>query len=84
MNPSNAGSRVNATSTAVSTVAAAASPIAVRNGTPTTLNPASAITTVAPANVTAEPAVAVARAIDSSGSIPAASCVRCRELMNNE
>ncbi len=74
--PSIAGTRVSAISTAVSTVPAAARPIAVRNGTPTRLSPASAMTTVAPANSTAEPAVAVALATDSSSSSPSASCDR--------
>ena len=50
---------------------------------PTTARPDSAMTTVSPAKTTAEPAVPVARAADSSGSMPAASWVRCRDRMNS-
>jgi hypothetical protein len=56
----------------------------VRNGMPTTARPERAMTTVSPANTTAEPAVPVARAADSSGSMPAASWLRCRDRMNSE
>ncbi len=80
--PSTAGSRVIATSTATTTAAEAARPITVRNGTPATASPASAATTVSPANTTALPAVALARAAASSGSRPSARWRRCRETMN--
>ena len=82
-NPSSAGTSVSETATATATVPAAASPIAVMNGIPTTASEARAITTVAPAKTTALPAVATARAADSSGSIPANSCARWREMMNS-
>ena len=49
---------------------------------PTTASPDSAMTTVRPAKTTAEPAVPTARAADSSGSMPEASWVRCRDRMN--
>lgn len=52
-------------------------------GTPATESPARAISTVAPANTTALPAVAVARAMDSFTGVPAASWLRWRETMNS-
>jgi hypothetical protein len=55
----------------------------VRNGIPTTARPESAMTTVSPAKTTADPAVPTARAADSSGSMPDASWVRCRDRMNS-
>ena len=67
----------------MTTVAAAATPMTVRNGMPTTASAASAITTVRPAKTTAEPAVATARPIDSSMSMPPRSCIRCRLTMNS-
>lgn len=79
---SSAGSSEMAMSTAIATVPAAASPMMVRNGIPTTDRPASAMSTVSPANTTAEPAVPVARPIDSSMAIPARSWFRCRDTMN--
>ena len=74
--PSSAGSRVSAMSTATATVTAAARPIWVRNGMPTTDSAASAMTTVRPAKTTADPAVPTARPAASSGSRPAASSCR--------
>ena len=71
--PKMAGSSVVAMRTAVRTVPAAASPITVRNGMPTTDNAASAMITVHPANTTAVPAVPTAIAADSAGDSPAAS-----------
>ena len=65
-----AGSSVSAISTASDTVPAAAMPITVRNGMLTTSRPTSAMTTVAPANTTALPAVAVACAAASRPSMP--------------
>ena len=70
-------------STAMTTVAAAATPMTVRNGIPTTESAASAITTVSPAKTTAEPAVPTARPMDSSTSMPARSCNRCRLTMKS-
>ena len=71
-NPRTAGSSVSAISTAMLTVPAAAMPMAVRNGMLTTSRPTRAITTVAPANTTALPAVAVACAAASRPSLPSA------------
>ena len=70
-NPSRAGVRVRATTTAIATATAAAIPIVVRNGMPAKERPMRAMSTVTPAKTTAEPAVPVARAADSSGSMPA-------------
>ena len=52
--------KVNATSTAMATVTAAAIAIVERKGMPMMVNAASAMTTVIPANTTEEPAVPVA------------------------
>lgn len=49
----------------------------------TTASAASAITTVAPANTTAPPAVPVASPADASGSIPSRTWVWWRETMNS-
>ena len=65
-----AGTSVSAISTATVTAAAAARPITVSTGMFATESPASAITTVAPANTTALPAVARARDIDSVATVP--------------
>ncbi len=70
-------------STATATVPAAASPIWVRNGMPTTDSPARAIMTVRPANTTADPAVPTARPAASRGSRPRVSSCRYRETMNS-
>lgn len=69
--PEEGGVSVTATRTATATAAAAAMPIVVRNGMPAKPSPISAMSTVTPANTTAEPAVPVARDADSSASIPA-------------
>ena len=50
---------------------------------PATDRPTSAIITVSPAKTTADPAVARARAADSSGSMPSRSWSRCRDVMNS-
>ncbi len=63
-----AGSSVMATRTATATVTAAATPISVRIGMPTTLSPVRAMTTVRPAKTTALPAVPTARPMASNGS----------------
>ncbi len=55
----------------MATATAAAMPIVVRKGMPAKPKPMSAMSTVMPANTTADPAVPVARAADSSGSTPA-------------
>ena len=65
--------------TATATAAAPAKPITARNGMPATTRPDSAMITVAPAKMTALPAVATERAIDSSTAIPSASWLRWRE-----
>jgi hypothetical protein len=49
----------------------------------TTDSAASAMNTVVPANTTAEPAVALARPIDSPTGIPSRSWPRCRETTNS-
>ena len=59
-----------ATSTAIATATEAAIPMVVRNGMPAKESPMRAMSTVTPAKTTAEPAVPVARATDSSGSTP--------------
>ena len=74
--PRIAGSRVSATRTATSTVAAAARPIAVRNGMRTTESAASAISTVRPAKTTAEPAVPTETPTASSRSPVCSSSLR--------
>ena len=66
----------------MATPIAAATPIVVRKGIPATASPHSAMITVSPAKTTADPAVATARATDSSGSMPSRSWSRCRETMN--
>ena len=69
--PRKAGVSVSATSTAIATATEAAMPMVVRNGMLANERPISAISTVTPAKTTAEPAVPVARAADSSGATPA-------------
>ncbi len=81
--PSAAGTRVIAMSTATTMVAAAAMPIWVRNGMPTTNRPASAMTTVRPAVTTAEPAVPTAVATAVPTSAPCRSSWRKRVTMNS-
>ena len=84
MKPNIAGSRVRATTTATRTAAAAQSPMIVRKGMPVTDKPTRAIITVIPAKSTAEPDVAMARPVDSSGTTPSANCWRCRDRMKSE
>ncbi len=74
--PRMAGSSVSATRTATSTVAAAARPIAVRNGMPTTESAARAMRTVRPAKTTAEPAVPTETPTASSRSPVCSSSLR--------
>ncbi|AOW85990.1 hypothetical protein BC342_05040 [Streptomyces olivaceus] len=81
--PSRAGSSVTATRTDSRTVPAAARPMTLRKGMPTTVSPHRATITVRPAKTTALPAVPVARPADSSGSMPDASWVRCLDRMSN-
>ncbi len=54
------------------------------NGMPEKTSETSAITTVMPANTTAPPAVAAARATDSRTSMPSLSCSLWRVTMNSE
>lgn len=68
---------------ATATVPAAASPIAVRNGMPTTASPQSAMMTLRPANTTELPAVPADRPADSSGSMPSSRWPRWRARMNS-
>lgn len=74
--PRSAGTRVRAISTAMVTAPAAARPILVSIGIPTTDSPASAMTTVSPANTTADPAVPTARPTASRGARPRARSSR--------
>ena len=78
-----AGVSVTAMSTATATAAAAATPSAVRKGMPATESPTRAMITVSPAKTTADPEVAVARAMDSSTGSPARSCSWCRLTMKS-
>ena len=66
--PSIAGSSVNAIISAMKTEAAAARPMTVRNGMPTTVSPHSAMITVRAAKTTELQAVPTASRTDSSGS----------------
>ena len=58
-------------------------PSVVTSGMPTTASDSSATITVEPANTTAPPEEATARAIDSRVSIPAPRCWRCRVTMKS-
>ena len=80
--PSIAGSSVRAISSATETEAAAARPMTVRNGMPTTVRPHSAMITVRAANTTELPAVPTASGTDSSGVMPLSRLVRCLDRMN--
>ncbi len=82
-NPISAGSSVMAIDTAMTTVPAAARPMTVRKGMLTTDRPVRAITTVSPAKMTADPAVAVARAAASAWSNPLDRFSRYRWRMNS-
>ena len=73
-----AGSIVSATTTDRATVAAAATPITVRNGMPVMNRPTRAMITVRPAKMTALPEVASDFPIDSCTSSPWASWSRWR------
>ena len=64
-------------SSATVTDAAAARPITVRNGMPTTVSPHSAMITVRAAKTTELPAVPMASGTDSSGVMPLSRLVRC-------
>ncbi|CAM5523549.1 hypothetical protein SCHAM137S_01875 [Streptomyces chartreusis] len=74
--PRNAGTSVSAMNTATTTAPAAARPILVSIGMPTTDSPASAMTTVSPAKTTAEPAVPAASPAASWGVRPLARSSR--------
>ncbi len=80
--PSIAGTSVNAISMATATEAAAARPMTVRNGMPTTLSPHSAMITVRAAKTTELPAVPIASGTDSSGVMPVSRLARCRDRTN--
>ena len=81
--PRIAGRSVVAASTATATEIAAVKPRVVTRGIPATASEQSAITTVVPAKTTAPPAVATARATDSSTSSPSASWRRWRLTMKS-
>ena len=67
----------------MTTATAAISPIVVTSGMPATASDTSAIVTVPPANDTAPPEVAAARAIDSRSSRPSFKPRKCRVTMNS-
>ena len=81
--PNIAGNSVSAASTATTTAIAAISPIVVTSGICATASDTSAIVTVQPANNTAPPDVAAARAIDSRNSSPSSSPRKCRVTINS-
>ena len=68
--------------TITATVMAAMRPITVTAGMPAMARPQMAMTTVAPANSTAAPDVAMARPAASSTVMPARRFSRCRVTMN--
>ena len=65
-------------STMTATTRAAPMPMSVTTGIPEMARPRMAMTTVPPAKITAWPAVAVARAADSTTVMPSWRCSRCR------
>ena len=67
----------------MATASAAAIPMVVRNGICATLSPTSAMMTVIAANTTADPAVAIDRAADSSGGMPCFTWSWWRETMKS-
>ena len=71
-NPSRAGNSVSEMATITATVRAAIRPMTVTAGMPAMARPQMAMTTVAPANSTAAPDVAMARPAASS------TVIRCR------
>ena len=82
-NPSMAGTSVREITSARNTAPAAATPMIVRNGMPTTASPHSAMMTVAAANTTEPPAVPAASPTAWSGGIPRSTPSRCRAMMNS-
>ncbi len=80
--PSRAGSSVRARATITATAPADTRPMIVTAGMPAMARPMMAMTTVVPANSTAAPDVATARAADSSTVMPAARCSRWRVTTN--
>ncbi len=78
-----AGSRVSAARTATMTAIAAIRPMVVTSGMLATASDTSAMVTVQPANTTAPPEVATARAIDSRMSRPLWRPRKCRVTMNS-
>ena len=74
---------MSAADTATTTATADAKPMLRTSGMSATASEHSAMTTVPPAKNTAPPAVAVARAIDSSISIPSLSWSLWRVTMNS-
>ncbi len=80
--PSTAGRNVIAVSIATRTASAEAYPMAPSSGTRATSSASSAMITVMPANTTALPDVAMARATASRTSAPPCSSSRKRKTMN--
>ena len=79
-----AGSSVTATATLVITVSDAPMPILVMKSRPIVASPTTEIATVAPAKMTARPAVDAASAAASRGGTPSCSAWRKRVTMNSE
>ncbi len=67
----------------MTTAMAAIRPIVVTSGIPATASDTRAMVTVPPANDTAPPEVATARAIDSRSSRPSFRPRKCRVTMNS-
>ena len=80
--PSTAGRNVIAVSMATRTASAEEYPMAPSSGTRATSSASSAMITVIPANTTALPDVAMARATASRTSAPPCSSSRKRKTMN--
>ncbi len=78
-----AGSSVSAQTIAIATIRPVVRPSVVTSGMPATASEQTATTTVLPANRTAPPEVATARATDSPGSIPLESVSRWVVTMNS-
>ena len=81
---STAGSSVTATATLVSTLSEAPMPIFVMKSRPIVAKPTTEMATVAPAKITARPAVEAAVAAASFGVAPSCRAWRKRVTMNRE
>jgi len=81
--PSRAGNRVMAATIVTATMTAAPQPIMASIGMPETCTPTMARMTVAPANTTESPAVALASPTASGTPIPESRFWRCRDRMKS-